>query len=419
MWPGSLVRRLLRVCCSRWFNRRCVHHRLDHDGPSRARRHVRALGKKPHAHGPDLGDLVKVLHVEGGRNLYGGAHQILLLMKGLQARGIQNILVCRVGSALAVAAAPFGEVISLPMAGDLDVGLIHRLYRVIQRVSPDVVHLHSRIGADVMGGIACRVAGVPVVHSRRQDNPESRLAVALKYRLHDRVIAISKAIGEVLLSEGLPRTKLACVPDAIEITPWLEHPERSWFEETFSLPGGSLVMGVIAQLIPRKGHHLLIEAMPLILRECPDVRVLFFGRGPLEASLKAMIRDRDLTDRVALGGFRDDLQRILPCLDLVVHPALMEGMGVSLLQASCAGVPIVASRVGGIPEAVQEGVTGYLVPPSDVSALAEAIIELLKSPDRRRAMGLSGRQWVESYFSEDRMVEGNLAVYQDLLRRSH
>jgi glycosyltransferase involved in cell wall biosynthesis len=251
------------------------------------------------------------------------------------------------------------------------------------------------------------------------DNPESRLAVALKYRLHDRVIAISKAIGEVLLSEGLPRAKLACVPDAIEITPWLEHPERSWFEETFSLPGGSVVMGVIAQLIPRKGHHLLIEAMPLILRECPDVRVLFFGRGPLEASLKAMIRDRDLTDRVALGGFRDDLQRILPCLDLVVHPALMEGMGVSLLQASCAGVPIVASRVGGIPEAVQEGVTGYLVPPSDVSALAEAIIELLKSPDRRKSMGLSGRQWVENCFSEDRMVDGNLAVYQDLLRRSH
>ena len=97
----------------------------------------------------------------------------------------------------------------------------------------------------------------------------------------------------------------------------------------------------------------------------------------------------------------------------------MEGMGVSLLQASCAGVPIVASRVGGIPEAVQEGVTGYLVPPSDVSALAEAIIQILKSPDRRRAMGLSGRQWVENYFSEDRMVEGNLAVYQDLLRRSH
>ena len=125
-----------------------------------------------------------------------------------------------------------------------------------------------------------------------------------------------------------------------------------------------------------------------------------------------------MSDRVALAGFRDDLQRILPCLDLVVHPALMEGMGVSLLQASCAGVPIVASRVGGIPEAVHEGVTGVLVSPNDASALAEAIIDLLKAPERRKAMGRSGRQWVETYFSEDRMVEGNLSVYQHLLSPS-
>jgi glycosyltransferase involved in cell wall biosynthesis len=379
---------------------------------------VRAFGRRHDVLEPCSEGLVKVLHVEGGRNLYGGAHQILLLMRGLQARGIQNVLVCRTGSALAVAAASLGEVISLPMAGDLDVGLIHRLYRVIRSVSPDVVHLHSRIGADVMGGIACRLAGVSVVHSRRQDNPESRLAVALKYRLHDRVIAISKAIGEVLLSEGLPRTKLACVPDAIEITPWVEHPERPWLEDTFSIPPGSLVIAVIAQLIPRKGHHLLVEAMPLILKQCPDVRVLFFGRGPLESSLKALIHQREMSDRVALAGFRDDLQRILPCLDLVVHPALMEGMGVSLLQASCAGVPIVASRVGGIPEAVHEGVTGILVSPNDASALAEAIIDLLKAPERRKAMGRSGRQWVETYFSEDRMVEGNLSVYQHLLSPS-
>ena len=96
----------------------------------------------------------------------------------------------------------------------------------------------------------------------------------------------------------------------------------------------------------------------------------------------------------------------------------MEGMGVSLLQASCAGVPIVASRVGGIPEAVHEGVTGVLVSPNDASALAEAIIDLLKAPERRKAMGRSGRQWVETYFSEDRMVEGNLSVYQHLLSPS-
>lgn len=358
---------------------------------------------------------MKILHVEGGRNFYGGAHQILLLMEGLKARGIENVLACRIGSDLAAAALALSEVHAIRMEGDLDLGLIHRLYRVIRHSRPDVVHLHSRIGADVMGGIAGRLAGVPVIHSRRQDNPESRLAVALKYRLHDRVIAISEAIGQVLCDEGLPRDKLRCVLDAVEITPKVEQPEKRWFRETFEIPEGAPVIGVVAQLIERKGHAVLLEAMPKILMRFPDARVFFFGKGPLDETLKKSICERTLEHRVMLAGFRDDLDRILPCLDLVVHPAHREGMGVSLLQASLAEVPIVATSVGGIPEAVKDGLTGVLVPPRDAAGLADAVLQLLEDPERRRKLGQAGRLWVENGFSADRMVEGNLAVYRELL----
>jgi glycosyltransferase involved in cell wall biosynthesis len=361
---------------------------------------------------------VKILHVEGGRNFYGGAHQILLLMEGLKARGIENVLACRVGSDLATVAAPLAEVHAIRMEGDLDVGLIQRLHRVIRLTHPDVVHLHSRIGADVMGGIAARLAGVPVIHSRRQDNPESRLAVALKYRLHDRVIAISEAIGKILLSEGLPAGKLRCVQDAVEITPRVEHPDKAWFHQTFEIPDEALTLGVVAQLITRKGHSVLLEALPKILAQFPETRVFFFGKGPLDEALKAAVRQQGLEHRVILAGFREDLDRILPCLDLVVHPAYREGMGVSLLQASLAEVPIVATLVGGIPEAVKDGLTGLLVPPKDPERLAEAIIELLKDPERRRQFGQSGRQWVEEGFSAERMVEGNLAVYEELTQEA-
>jgi len=222
---------------------------------------------------------VRILHVEGGRNFYGGAHQILLLMEGLKARGIENIVACRIGSDLATVAAPLAEVHALRMEGDLDVGLISRLYQVIRTSHPDVVHLHSRIGADVMGGIACRLAGVAVVHSRRQDNPESRMAVALKYRLHDRVIAISQAIGQILLNEGLPASKLRCVEDAVEITPRVDHPDQAWFHKSFGIPEGAPVLGVVAQLIERKGHAVLIEAMPKILARFPETRVFFSAKA--------------------------------------------------------------------------------------------------------------------------------------------
>ena len=358
---------------------------------------------------------MKVLHVEGGRNLYGGAHQALLLIEGLKARGVENVLVCRTGSELAEAAGPFAEVCAIKMGGDLDVALIRRLYQIMRKTRPDIVHLHGRIGADVMGGIAARLAGVPVVHSRRVDNPERRLVVAMKYRLHDRVIAISQGIERVLLSEGLPANKLRCVRDAIEITPIVECPERDWFEREFELQPGTLVIGVVAQLIRRKGHQVLLEALPEVLAHSPELKVLFFGKGPLEAELRDTINRMGLAERVQLTGFRDDLSRVLPCLDVLVHPALKEGLGVSLLQASCARLPIVASRVGGIPEAVRDGETGLLVEPGDPVELARALIRLLSDASLRQRLGQAGRRWVEEAFSADLMVDGNLAIYREVL----
>ncbi|AAU91854.1 glycosyl transferase, group 1 family protein [Methylococcus capsulatus str. Bath] len=358
---------------------------------------------------------MKVLHVEGGRNLYGGARQVLYLLEGLEQRGIDNVLVCPAGSELAREAAAHAEVHAIPMSGDLDFRLIGRLYRIIGRVRPDLAHLHSRIGADVMGGIAARLAGVPVVHSRRQDNPEMRWAVAVKYRLHDRVVAISEGIARVLASEGLPAAKLRVVRSAIDPAPFLQPGDRPGFRTEFGLPEDCTVIGVIAQLIERKGHRFLLEALPELTGRYPGLHVLLFGKGPLESSLIETVRHLGLADRVHFAGFRDDLPRILPCLDLVVHPALREGLGISLLQAAAAGVPIVASRAGGIPEAVRDGDNGLLVPPGDAAALAAAIRRLLDDRDLARDMGQRGRALIGREFSVEGMVEGNLAVYRELL----
>jgi glycosyltransferase involved in cell wall biosynthesis len=301
------------------------------------------------------------------------------------------------------------------MGGDLDLTLVPRLYRLIRAERPDVVHLHSRIGADVMGGIACRLAGVPVVHSRRQDNPEPRWVVALKYRLHDRVIAISEGIAGVLLAEGLEPAKVRCVRSAVAPEADQRPCDRAWFARELSVPEHSRVVGVVAQLIPRKGHDLLLNALPSLLPTFPDLHVIFFGKGPREAELRAAIARLGLEGRVVLAGFRTDLPSILPCLTLVVHPALMEGLGVSLLQAATAAVPIVASRAGGIPEAVRDGVNGLLVPPGDAGALAAAMGRLLGDPCLARAMGEAGRKLMQEEFSVDAMVEGNLRVYREVL----
>jgi glycosyltransferase involved in cell wall biosynthesis len=357
---------------------------------------------------------MRILHVEGGRRLYGGAQQVLYLLEGLAGRGHTNLLACPAGCALSRAAAPFAEVHGLTMRGDADIAMAWQLRRLMHRTRPDLVHLHSRIGADVWGGVAARLSRLPVIHTRRVDNPEPRWLVALKYRLHDRVIAISEGIGRVLLAEGLSPEKLRVVRSAVD---WarFQRPCDRHAVVALGVPADALLVGVVAQLIPRKGHRFLIEALPSLTAANPGLHTLFFGQGAMETELRAQVAALGLAARVHFAGFRDDLDSLLPCLDVLVHPATMEGLGVSLLQAASAGVPILASETGGIPEAVRDGINGVLVPPGDTAAIGAALDQLLGDAAKRRRLGEGGRNLMRHEFSIDAMVEGNLAVYRELL----
>lgn len=361
---------------------------------------------------------MKILHVESGMHLYGGALQVVFISRGLQALGVSNVLACPEGSVIAEAAAQGGVAVrTMSMGGDADVGLVQRLRRLIRAEKPDVIHLHSRRGADIWGGFAGRLEGVPVVLSRRVDNAEARWAVALKYRLYDRVIAISQGIRSVLAHEGVPAGKLRCVPSAVDTQQY--RPDTSatgWFREEFQVAEGQLVVGMVAQLIARKGHQTLLDALPAVVQAHPGVKVLLFGQGPESGRIEARIAGSPLLKaHVSMVGFRKDLPRVLPCLDLVVHPAFMEGLGVSLLQAAACGVPLIGGRAGGIPEIVRPGINGELIEPGDVAGLAASMVALLSSREKRERYGQAGRELVVSHFSIDSMVQGNLAVYRELL----
>lgn len=359
---------------------------------------------------------MKIMHVEAGMRLYGGALQVKNLILGLQARGIANVLVCPhgavIGQQIGEAGIPVHEI---GLSGDLDFAAIWRIARIIRQEQPDIVHLHSRRGADVMGGLAARRCGVRSVHSRRNENPESRWLARYKYGLFDRVVTISNAIREVLLGYGLSPDKVILVRSAYENPPGLTIATHAALCERFRLPADSFVIGVVAQLIERKGHRFLIEALPAILARHPNVRVLFFGQGGEHDRLQQQIDAAGLADAVRQVGFHSDLMHWLGALDLLVHPALMEGLGVSLLQASSLGVPIIASRAGGIPEAVRDELNGLLVAPADVPALTQALLRVIPDAGLRQRFGAAGKKLVAEEFSFSGMVEGNLAVYRDLL----
>ncbi len=358
---------------------------------------------------------MKVLHVEAGRYLYGGAQQVVWLNEGLAHRGVENVLVCPTGSDIAAAVAGKARVHAIKMSGDLDVGLVPRLIRILRAEKPDLVHIHSRRGADIYGGLAARIVGIPAILSRRVDNKESWLLSPFKYTLYGRVIVISKAIGSVLVSCGVDASKIKTVRSAVNANAYSTEVDKDWFESEFSLPRNAKTLGVIAQLIPRKGHKYLLNILPHLLEAHPQLQVLIFGQGPLATELTGRVAQPEFEGRVKMAGFRNDLHRVFPNLYVVVHPAEREGLGVALLQASASGVPVVAARAGGIPEIILDDVNGITFDIADEVGLLSALDALLADKALRDRLGASGSHLARSEFSLDAMVEGNLKVYQSVL----
>ena len=355
-----------------------------------------------------------ILHIETGRHLYGGALQVFYLLKALGDKNCQNSLVCVNGSEIGRAARPYASVWEVPMAGEVDPRFPFRLRRIIKRLKPEIIHVHSRRGADIWGGIMAVKTNIRRVITRRVDNPEPKWMARMKYGLYDQVVTISEGIRRVLLSEGIQTNKIVCIPSAVDSRQYENPCDEKYFYEEFDLSPDNKAIGVVAQFIERKGHRYLIEAIPDILKSCPETRFLFFGQGPLKQALQRMCQEYGVAETVRFCGFRKDLQYILPHLYLVVHPALMEGLGVALLEASAAAVPIVATRVGGVPEIVLDGQNGCLVEAGNRIALTEAVIDLIRDPVKSRMMGSMGKEIVMSKFSVEAMVMGYLDIYRRL-----
>lgn len=358
---------------------------------------------------------MRILHIEAGRHLYGGAAQVRYLIDGLAAEHVDNVLVCAPMSALA-AEPPVGRVVPVAMHGELDLGMLPRLARVIRAEQPDLVHVHSRRGADLFGGLAAAIAGVPAVLTRRVDAAEPSWLARLKYRPYSAVVALSQAIAAQLAAAGLDDARVLRIPSAVDTAVYRPDPAaRERVRAEFALPRDALIVAVVAQLIERKGHLRLLAALPELARAEPRLRVLCFGRGPLEPRLAREVDARGLAQVVTLAGFRGDLPRLMPGFDLVVHPAEREGLGLALLEAAAAGVPVVACAAGGVPDVVEHAVTGALVTGGDTAALREAIARLLASPEERARLGAAARARAERRFGVAGMVAAHVSLYERVL----
>jgi glycosyltransferase involved in cell wall biosynthesis len=275
---------------------------------------------------------------------------------------------------------------------------------------------------DVLGWLAGRRVGIPVVaiaHGWTAATLKVRLNEALdRLVLHgmDRVVCVSEGQAARVRRAGVPPRRIVVIRDAIEVErfddPAPTPATRAWLAGLFPKPP-RLIVGAAGRLSPEKGFHLLVEAARRIARTDLSPGFVLFGDGPLRDDLSRRIAAAGLEGQFLLAGFRSDLDRILPHLDVLVLPSYTEGLPNILLEANAARIPVVATAVGGTPEAVVDGENGYLVPPGDPAALANRIGDLLNDSGSRQAMGRRGRARVEELYT----FQGQCRQYEELFDR--
>jgi glycosyltransferase involved in cell wall biosynthesis len=359
---------------------------------------------------------VKILHVETGRHFLGGPQQVVYLINALRELGHDNTLVCPPDSGLDGVARLAGiRVQNLFCAGDLDLSFAYRLAQFLKDHAPDIVHCHSRRGADVLGGLAASFADIPAVVSRRVDNAELQLMATLRYKPFRKIIAISEAIAKVLREHDVDAERIAVIRSAVDAVFFQKPPDGDAFRREFGIEDGMFTIAAAGQLIRRKGHRFLLQAMAGITRSHPNIRLIIFGDGQLDTELRAQAASLELGGIVRFAGFRDDLDDFIGCFDLLVHPALTEGLGVAALKAAAAGLPVVGFDSGGLSEVIEQGVTGLLVPPESVEGLGQAIVIMIDDTEMRQRMGSAARERMQNDFSIVTMADQHVLLYESIL----
>jgi glycosyltransferase involved in cell wall biosynthesis len=229
---------------------------------------------------------------------------------------------------------------------------------------------------------------------------------------------VGKRVAEMVRVHGrVPAARVSVIHNGVDCERFRPERNRTYARFMLDAPLEGPIIGAVAGFRPEKGHDVLIDAMRLLGTAAPAATLLLLGDGPLRGAVERSVARLGLADRVIFAGGRRDVDRLLPACDLVVLPSREEGVPVSALEAMACGLPVVATRVGGTPEVVEEGRTGLLVPPCDARAIAAAVLHLLRNPERARSLGKEGRDRVLARFEAREMVRRTTDLYGDLMER--
>ena len=388
---------------------------------------------------PDLGSRrIKIVRVIGRLNVGGAAIHVVNLTAGLDPTRYQSLLVAgseneaegsMLDFALSHGVKPHivHEMVTAFSLTWRDVKALAKLYFLIRRERPDIVCTETA-KAGFLGRLAGRLAGVPViVHTFHGHvlhgyygpvkNWLMRRMERSLARFTDRLVTVSERVKKDLVGYGVAEAdKINVIPLGFDLEPFLS--SRVYAGELrreFGYSDQDKLIGIVGRIFPIKNHALFLDAAARIYALEPNSRFVVVGDGVLRATLEKQARDLGIADRVLFTGWRSDLARICADLDVLVVSSDNEGTPVSAIEAMAAGCPVVATGVGGLPDLIENNITGRLVAPRDAEALTISVIDLLQNPQQAREIGSNAREFVRQRFTMHRLMRDMDHLYSQLL----
>ena len=356
---------------------------------------------------------LRIVHIDASLDLRGGQRQLLLLARRLAQRGHSQTIVCPEDSALEVQASKEGFAnLTLPSH---DPGHAYGIVQLRQRLALKpcgVLHAHDGKGQTIswlasLGKPVLRIASRRVIFA-----PAQPIWTRLKYGYTcHAVIAVSGFVKQMLESAGVPGGRIEVIPDGIELPSELPRPEiRRQTRAGWKISEDDVAVGFMGWPTREKGLDIAVNAFAVLEKRMPRAHLLVAADPPAEGAARITTSHR----AIHWLGFQENLAAYFGGLDLFIMPSRSEGLGSAALLAMAHGVPVVATRVGGLPEVVSEGKTGWIVEPESPEAMAEAVIAAMSNAARLREFGANGRERAQQ-FSADAMAERTESLYRRLL----
>ncbi len=356
-----------------------------------------------------------ILHISTAKTWRGGEQQLTYLYEELNTKNIQQTLLCVKNSVLEqYFISKTYKYYSVRKGSNINILFARKVREICRELEIDIIHVHDS-HAHSFALLAANFFGndIPVVVSRRVDFP---IKSKRKYNHPNirKILCVSDAIREITGRDIANKSVLITVYSGIDLDRFKAGGEFSILREEYNIPPDIKLIGNVAALAPHKDYFTFLDTAELLLKEDLPARFFIIGEGKLEEQLKRYAQDKRLNDHVIFTGFRNDIPRILPELDLFLTTSETEGLGTIILDAFASRVPVVATDAGGIPEIVEDNVTGILGGVKRPETLADGVKRILSDRALRDRIVLRAYEKVKS-FTKEVMADKTLKVYQDIL----